>query len=74
MLKTLEEEFGFKIKTIQTDNGREEHAYDNPRFVENVCRKVKLRISKLKEVENFCIEVESQESIHNHSAYAMVVG
>ena len=23
MLKTLEEEFGFKIKTIQTDNGRE---------------------------------------------------
>ena len=23
MLKTLEEEFGFKIKTIQTNNGRE---------------------------------------------------
>lgn len=51
-----------------------EHAYDNPRFVEDVCREVKLRVSKLKEVENFCIEVESQESIHNHSAYAMVVG
>ena len=29
-----------------------------------------MRVSKLKEVENFCIEVESQESIHNHSAYA----
>lgn len=51
-----------------------ELAYDNPRFVEDVCREVKLRIIDLEEVENFCIEVESRESIHNHSAYAMVVG
>ena len=51
-----------------------ELAYDNPRFVEDVCREAKLRVDKLEGVEEFCIEVESQESIHNHGAYAMVVG
>ncbi len=51
-----------------------EHAYDNPKFVEDVCREVKLRVDELENVREFCIEVESMESIHNHSAYAMVRG
>lgn len=49
-----------------------EQAYDNPRFVEDVCREVKLRIDQMEDIRGFCIEVESMESIHNHSAYARV--
>ena len=51
-----------------------EHAYDNPRFVEDVCREAKLQVSKLPDVRSYTIEVESYESIHNHSAYARVNG
>ena len=51
-----------------------EYAYDNPRFVEDVAREVKLRVDKLEDIRGFCIEVESMESIHNHSAYACVRG
>lgn len=51
-----------------------EYAYDNPRFVEDVCREVKLRVDQLTDVKEYCIQVESMESIHNHSAYAMVTG
>lgn len=51
-----------------------EHAYDNPRFVEDVCREAKLQVSQLPDVDHFTIEVESYESIHNHSAYARVNG
>ena len=51
-----------------------EHAYDNPRFVEDVCREAKLRVDRMRDVKEYCIEVESLESIHNHSAYAMVTG
>lgn len=49
-----------------------EQAYDNPRFVEDVCREVKIRVDKMEDIEDYIIEVESLESIHNHSAYAMV--
>lgn len=51
-----------------------EYAYDHPRFVEDVCREVKLKVDKLKNIKSFCVEVESYESIHNHSAYAKVIG
>ncbi len=51
-----------------------EYAYDHPQFVEDVCRDVKLAIDRLEDVRAYEIEVESCESIHNHSAYARVVG
>jgi GTP cyclohydrolase I len=51
-----------------------EHAYDNPRFVEDVCREAKLLVCQLPDVQRYTIEVESFESIHNHSAYARVSG
>lgn len=51
-----------------------EYAYDHPKFVEDVCRDVKLSLDKFKEIDAYCIEVESYESIHNHSAYAKVLG
>jgi len=49
-----------------------ERAYDNPMFVEDVVRSA---VSRLREKNNFPwyrIEAENFESIHNHSAYAMI--
>lgn len=46
-----------------------EHAYDNPRFVEDVVREVYLGLKKAG-FEKFSVEAETEESIHNHNAYA----
>lgn len=47
-----------------------EHAYDNPKFVEDVLRDVVLMFREDKRINYFEAEVESLESIHNHSAWA----
>lgn len=47
-----------------------EHAYDNPKFVEDVVRDVAAKLGRFKEVTYFTVEAENWESIHNHSAYA----
>jgi GTP cyclohydrolase I len=49
-----------------------ERAYDNPRFVEDVVREVALRLQELPGLRYHSIEVENFESIHNHSAYAII--
>jgi GTP cyclohydrolase I len=49
-----------------------ERAYDNPRFVEDVVREVALRLESLPGLRFHSIEVENFESIHNHSAYAVI--
>lgn len=50
-----------------------EHAYENPRFVEDVVREVYLGLKNFK-IEKpfkwFSVECENEESIHNHNAYA----
>ncbi len=51
-----------------------EKAYDNPKFVEDVARDAKMMIDEMEGVQSYVIEVESMESIHNHSAYAKVEG
>ncbi|MGI6211086.1 MAG: GTP cyclohydrolase FolE2 [Anaerovoracaceae bacterium] len=51
-----------------------EYAYDHPKFVEDVARDAKMKIDEIPVVREYVIEVESCESIHNHSAYARVVG
>lgn len=50
-----------------------EWAYDHPRFVEDVAREVKQRVDDLSGIRSYVIEVESFESIHNHSAYAKII-
>ncbi len=50
-----------------------EHAYENPRFVEDVVRDVYLGLQNLtmsKPMKWFSVEAETFESIHNHNAYA----
>ncbi|WP_407427628.1 GTP cyclohydrolase I FolE2 [Treponema sp.] len=46
-----------------------EHAYDNPRFVEDVVREVYLGLKKMG-FKWFNVEAETEESIHFHNAYA----
>ena len=50
-----------------------EHAYDNPRFVEDLVREVYSRLRALRQFPRFSVEAENFESIHNHSAYALAV-
>lgn len=47
-------------------------AYDNPAFVEDIARDVALRLREDRRIGSFRVHVRSDESIHNHSAYAEV--
>ena len=49
-----------------------EAAFDNPCFVEDVVRNAARELVEHPRVQGFRVEVESQESIHNHSAYAVI--
>jgi len=49
-----------------------ELAYDNPMFVEDIVRAVTEKLKSIKDIEWFRVECENFESIHNHSAYALV--
>lgn len=51
-----------------------ERAYENPKFVEDLVRDVAMEIKALDAVQSFRVEAENFESIHNHSAYAVVEG
>src|SRR5579871_3870677 len=49
-----------------------ERAYDNPKFVEDVVRDVATRLNQDDRVAAYVVESENFESIHNHSAYALI--
>ncbi len=49
-----------------------EDAFANPCFVEDVVRNCAQGLDKHEQIEWFKVEVESFESIHNHSAFAMI--
>lgn len=49
-----------------------ERAYDNPKFVEDMVRDVAAVFNADKRVDAYIIESENFESIHNHSAYALI--
>ncbi len=49
-----------------------ERAYDNPKFVEDVVRDVATALDADERVRAFVVEAENFESIHNHSAYALI--
>ena len=49
-----------------------EHAYDNPKFVEDMVRDVAARLNAEPRIYAYTVESENFESIHNHSAYAMI--
>jgi GTP cyclohydrolase I len=49
-----------------------ERAYDNPKFVEDMVRDVAARLNRDERVAAYVVESENFESIHNHSAYALI--
>ncbi|HEX4583869.1 MAG TPA: GTP cyclohydrolase FolE2 [Burkholderiaceae bacterium] len=49
-----------------------EQAYDNPKFVEDMVRDVALELNRDARVVAYTVECENFESIHNHSAYALI--
>jgi GTP cyclohydrolase I len=49
-----------------------ERAYDNPKFVEDIVRDVAVRLNEDQRISAYVVESENFESIHNHSAYAMI--
>ena len=49
-----------------------ERAYDNPKFVEDLVRDVAAALNADERIEAYVVESENFESIHNHSAYAVI--
>ncbi len=49
-----------------------ERAYNNPKFVEDMVRDVAMRLNQDERITSYIVESENFESIHNHSAYAMI--
>jgi GTP cyclohydrolase IB len=49
-----------------------ERAYDNPKFVEDMVRDVAARLNNDPRIIAYTLESENFESIHNHSAYALI--
>ncbi len=49
-----------------------ERAYDNPKFVEDSVRDVAAALNKDTRIDAYVVESENFESIHNHSAYALI--
>ncbi|MBK1722054.1 GTP cyclohydrolase FolE2 [Thiocystis violacea] len=49
-----------------------ERAYDNPKFVEDMVRDVAQRLNADERILAYVVEAENFESIHNHSAYALI--
>lgn len=49
-----------------------ERAYDNPKFVEDLVRDVAGMLNADARIAAYVLEAENFESIHNHSAYALI--
>lgn len=49
-----------------------ERAYDNPKFVEDIVRDVAAQLNAEPRIVRYTVESENFESIHNHSAYALI--
>ena len=62
----------FALLKREDEKALTEQAYDNPMFVEDVVRAVTEALTARPEITWFRVECENFESIHNHSAYALV--
>lgn len=51
-----------------------DEAYANPRFVEDVARHVAKELDYRRDIAEYLVRVVSEESIHNHDAFATIEG
>ena len=49
-----------------------ERAYENPAFVEDLVRDIAVGLNANDNIDYYRLESENFESIHNHSAYALI--
>ena len=49
-----------------------ERAYDNPKFVEDLVRDIAAALNQDERIAAYTLEAENFESIHNHTAYALI--
>jgi GTP cyclohydrolase I len=49
-----------------------EMAYNNPKFVEDMVRDIAAQLNSDERIRAYVVESENFESIHNHSAYALI--
>ena len=59
-----------KLMVLPDVQSSAEHAYENPKFVEDLVRDVAIRCQDEPAILAFTVEAENFESIHNHSAFA----
>lgn len=62
----------YSVLKRQDERHVTERAYDNPKFVEDIARDLAVAAANQPGVLNYRVTAENFESIHNHSAYAMV--
>jgi len=60
--------------SVPTTKWVTERAYDNPKFVEDLVRDIALRLRADARIAAWSVQSENFESIHNHSAYALIEG
>ena len=60
----------YSILKRQDEKYVTEHAYENPRFVEDVLREIVVKFRNNSIITEFEVDCEAFESIHNHSAWA----
>lgn len=77
LIRTIEQEASCELWGLLKRGDEKfvtERAYENPKFVEDLVRDVAVQLKSVAGVQRFRIEAENFESIHNHSAYAVVEG
>ena len=73
LIKTIEESGSSEVYSLlkrEDEKAVTECAYENPKFVEDVLRDIVLKLEKNEIINFFEVEIEAQESIHNHNAWA----
>jgi GTP cyclohydrolase I len=75
LLKTIEQQASSELYGLLKRPDEKyvtEQAYDNPKFVEDLVRDVATALNTDKRIDAYTVECENFESIHNHSAYALI--
>jgi GTP cyclohydrolase I len=75
LIKTIEQQASSELYGLLKRSDEKyvtEQAYNNPKFVEDLVRDVATALNANKRIEAYVIECENFESIHNHSAYALI--
>ena len=72
LIKTIEETGSSELYSLlkrQDEKAVTERAFENPKFVEDILRDVVIKLEDNPIINEFEVEIEAMESIHNHNAW-----